>query len=149
MIRPLRQDDDLTPLVTAWAAEWDGARFGLSIDQEKVIADLKQTARGPESIVFAKIDDNQVVGILGLETFVNPYGRERIANEKKWYVMPKYRGQVRDFWIYAKGWAVVHGCTHIMLNASYMASDRCERVGALYEKMMGLAPFERAYIGRV
>ncbi len=148
MIRALLPEDDLTELVASWQSEWRGDIFGLAIEPAKVIRDLHEIAGGPRSTVLAKIVDGKVVGVMGLVIFQNPYGGEHIVNEHCWYVVPAHRGYVRDFFKAAREWARFKGCSHYILNASHMASGMCDRVSELYEKM-GLAPFERSFIGRV
>jgi hypothetical protein len=148
MIRPLREDDDLTLVLDAWAKEWQGEDFGLTIDPVKVEADIQKVAADNKCLVLALVKDNAVVGIMGLVTLTSAIGPERIANEHCWYVMPEHRTWMRSFITYAKAWAQTMGCSHLMLNASYMASDRADRVGSLYQKM-GLKPFENVFITEV
>jgi hypothetical protein len=148
MIRPLREDDDLQSLLGAWVQECNSDDFGLTIDTQKVDEDLKAVAQGTRSTVLALEKGGLVVGILGLVAFPSAMGPEQIANEHYWYVMPEHRGYLRSFITYARSWARTMACSHLMLNASYMASDRCERVGELYKKM-GLKPFENVFITEV
>lgn len=93
--------------------------------------------------------DDKAVGFMGLNTFISPLGGgEKIANEHLWYVMPAYRGNVRAFMTTAASWARKQGCSHLMMNASYMASDRCERVSEFYA-VMGFKPFENVFLMEV
>ncbi len=142
MIRFLNDSDNLLPLIEKWRQESNHAAFGLAANVQKVADNLKSL---PACLVMER--EGAVVGFMGISVFISSIGPERIANEHFWYVLPEYRGHVRGFVTVAKKWAREHGCTHLMLNASYMASDRCERVSKFYQ-MMGFAPFEHTYIGR-
>lgn len=142
MIRLLTQDDDLSSLIASWWKEGHVSDFGFSFDPQKMEAGIRSL---PGCLVMEW--EGRIVGFMGLAVFTSPFGPEQVANEHYWYVLPEHRGLAWAFIKHARKWAQEHGCSHVMLNASYMASDKCDRVSSLYEKM-GFEPFERTYLGR-
>jgi len=136
----------LIPLAAAWLRE---ARtdFGIDLDIETHLNDMQEYMNSDKADVLAlQTDDGKIVGYMGIRSFPNPLGRGFDAYEHLMFVHPDYRGMGAVRLIRAaENWAKYHGCNHLILNASYMASAGCDRVCKLYEKM-GYRPFEKSYI---
>lgn len=136
----------LAPLAQKWLAEGDGS-FGIDMDVQTHLGDMQRLADGEDSGVLALLDgEDVIVGYMGIFRFANPIGRGFVANEHMLFVHPDHRGVggiklVRA----AESWSQQHQCTHLILNASYLASSLCDRVCTLYERL-GYRKFEQTFI---
>lgn len=136
----------LRPVAESWRYESNPEAFGLTGDIDCFLKDLKKLIDGPNSDLL--VMDN-LGGFMGLTIFTSPLGCERIANEHYWYVLPEYRGvSSLRFLRAANRWAKAKGCSHIIMNASCLASDLHDRVCRLYEHF-GMKKFETEYMRRV
>jgi hypothetical protein len=136
----------LRPVAEEWAKEAQGNAFGLETNIDLHLEDLHALANRPESILLVLVGEKGLpVGYLGLHFFKNKLGHELIAEEKYWFISPQGRGRdslklIRE----AQKIAREAGATHILFTASYLASDKHDRITALYEHM-GMHPFESTY----
>lgn len=139
----------LTQVAESWASECNGEEMGIDIDIEVFLEKLADFALGPDSELFVIENDGIVFGILGMEIFDSPTGKQRVANEHYWYVIPEHRG-VSSIRLLRHGmkWAKDKNCSHIMLNASRLASNLHDEVCHLYE-CMGFKGFETVYIKNI
>lgn len=139
----------LRPLIERWAREANGAAFGLSIDVDRVLLDLQAMIDGQASDVLILVVDGVIAGLMGLHAFESPTGPQMIANEHYWYVAQEKRGRGSLEMIdAAKAWARAKGCTHMLFNASRLASDLHDDVCRVYEHK-GMKPFETTFIARI
>jgi len=140
------QSSTLRHIAEVWACEQQGGQFGLSADVEIHLRDLQNLIDGPNSDLLVAHRDDQPVGYLGLISFASPIGSQQIANEHCWYVLPEYRARVGVRLLRAaRRWARKHGCTHLLLNASRLASGKHDEICRLY-KAIGARHFETTYI---
>lgn len=145
-------DGDISRLVQvaeSWASECNGEEMGIDIDVAVFLEKLAEFARGPDSELFVIENDEIVFGILGMEIFDSPVGKQRICNEHFWYVIPEYRGASSIRLLrHGMKWAKEKGCSHIMLNASRLASNLHDEVCRLYERI-GFKEFETVYVKKI
>jgi GNAT superfamily N-acetyltransferase len=141
--------EDLRLIAEAWKAESNGNGFGLMMDADYYLADLKNLVEGEESDLLVLYDDNGIIGYMGITTFQSPLGRQKLANEHYWFVLPDKRGfgslRLLNF---AKQWAKDNGCSHLIMNASNVASDMHDKMCRLYEEL-GMKKFETSYIKEI
>ena len=137
--------DFLEPIAYAWLDEAHTKDFGLNAIWDKFKVSLQELADGPESVLLLLADDGKAVGFLGGVLFESPLDSQQIANEHFWYVIPKYRGRpVFKLMKAFRRWAREKGASHLMMNASMLASDKHDRMCKLYAKNM--KHFETTYL---
>ena len=137
----------LRDITDEWLLECRCNDFGISVDTEKQLDDLQKMVDGNGSALIVLLDgDNNAVGYLGIVVIDSPIGKQMIANEHYWYVCRHARGigSLRLL-VAAEEWAMERGCSHLIMNASVMASSLCDSVCKLYERL-GMAKFETSYI---
>ena len=99
--------------------------------------------------VLMLIDADEVIGIMGLQKFKSPFGKEYITNEHYLFVKQGHSLSGGQRLIGEAGrWAKEHGCSHLILNASNVASGLHDKVCNLY-KHLGLSKFETSYIKEI
>lgn len=135
--------DDLMFLIREWRGIGQQNGYGILVYVPDVLAYLSSLAT-----VFLLFDSGRLQGLLGMSIAQSPTGPQKIANEHFWYITPKYRGHARSMLKAAERWAKDHGCSHLIVNSSYMASDLCEKVSRIYE-LLRFKPFERVFIKEV
>jgi len=142
--------ETLRPIAESWQQEANNNEFGLLADNvNKYLAELHLVAYGSDSDLLVLYDGDNPVGYIGLRYFDSPLGANRIANEHYFYVIPEKRGMSSIRLLKtAKTLAGMRGCSHIIMNASNLASDMHEKVCGFYEKM-GMKLFETSYISEV
>lgn len=136
----------LRDLCESRKAEIQLGKFGVTIDEDKYKKDLQRFIDSSDTDLFVLFDNDIPIGYLGLEYFISPFGTQKMANEQNWYVMPDHRGigSIRLFSA-ASVMAKAKGCTHLIMNASMMASDMHDKLCKLYEKL-GMSKFETSFI---
>ena len=139
----------LAPIAESWRQEANGASFGLTIDTESHLQDLQRLIQSDDSAVLILVQGEKelfVIGYMGLQFFKNPLGPETVAQEHYWYVLPEKRGKGSLRLLSAADeWAKRHDCSHLIMNASHLASDSHDKVCRLYERK-GYQPFETSFI---
>jgi len=148
----IAKDDDLAGLVSIakrWIEEADFARFGLDVVISKGLSDLGELITGPNSDLFMLMKGEQCVGFMGIRSFPSPLGNNLVAEEHYLYVLPEHRGRGGLILLRAANkWAKDNMCTHLILNASNLASDMHDKTCKLYE-CMGMSKFETSFICQV
>lgn len=135
----------LKVVAESWRRECNGNAMGIDLDMDVHLADLQRLADSPDSDLFV-LYDGEPVGYMGLTVFQSPIGNQRIANEHYWYIIPSKRGiSALRFLKAAQEWAKEKGCSHLLMNASCLASDLHDGVCKLYEHK-GMKRFETTYI---
>lgn len=135
----------LRPLAEAWEKECNGEKFKINLDIEVFLRGLQGLIGGEQSTLLVLYRD-EPVGLMGVRVFNSPIGNQRIANEHLYFVLPEERGLSSIRLIRAaEQWAREKNCSHLILNASTLASDLHDKVCRLYGRM-GLAKFETSYI---
>jgi hypothetical protein len=141
-----KPDIDLIPLLREWRSETKMVEFGIQGYVPDTVEFLKNlTNKGTVLVLMAQ---NIPVGIMGLCPMKSPVGPQQIANEHFWYISPHFRGYGRKMLRAAEFWSKGHGCSHLIVNASYMASDLCDKVSKLYE-LLNFSHFEKSFIKEV
>jgi GNAT superfamily N-acetyltransferase len=139
----------LTPIAKRWLAEADFDRFGLDSRLAKGLEDLNELIAGVHSDLFMLMKDEQHIGFAGIRSFMSPVGENLIAEEHYLYVLPEYRGRGGLILLRAaREWAKENMCTHLIMNASTLASKLHDKVCKLYE-YMDMKKFETSYICEV
>ena len=143
--------EQLRPLAEKWLAECNASAFGLKAEVNKHLDNMWNFTVGmPDCDLLLLINDKeQVVGYMGLIIFISPLSDQKIANEHCYYVRPESRGAGGlRLLIEARKWAKSNGCSHLIMNASNLASDMHDKVCKLYQKM-NMRKFETSYIAEV
>lgn len=142
--------ETLRPIAEFWQKDVVNNDFGIIVDDiDKYLMELRIMASSENSSLIVLYDDGTPVGYIGLRYFDSPLGNQRMANEHYLYVIPEKRGLVSIRLIKnAKVLAQLKGCSHIIFNASNLASDLHDKVCNFYEKM-GMRKFETSFISEV
>jgi len=152
MVALLFQDDieKLRPIAEAWQRECKASDFGILADNiDKYLAELHSMAVSENAELLVLYDGRIPVGYIGLQYFDSPLGNQRMANEHFFYVIPDKRGIASmRLMKMAKQCAKTKGCSHVIFNASNLASDLHEKVCRLYERT-GMKKFETSFISEV
>ncbi len=136
----------LRPIAQCWYGTTYVNRFRINIDVDTHLSDLKRLIDSPDSDLLVLMDNDNAVGYMGVQAFTSPLGRQKITNEHYWYVLAGSRGigSMRLIKL-AQRWAKDKGCSHLIMNASNLASDLHDRICGLYEQI-GMTKFETSYI---
>lgn len=137
----------LEPIVDEWLSEVNTDRFGISIDKNKAIDDLRQMTFGEDADLFLLVVQDKVVGFSGVIIYENRLTDHKIANEHYLYILPKYRKGKNPLKLIraVEKWSEEKGCSHILMNASNMASDKHDKLCRVYGRL-GYKLFESSYI---
>ena len=129
--------ETLRPIVESWQKNVMTNEFGIIADDvNKYLAELHSIAFGQSSDLLVLYDRDEPVGYFGLRYFSSPLGEQVMANESFYYVLPEKRSISSLKLIKsAKMLAKMKGCSHLILNASNLASDSHEKLCRVYEKM--------------
>lgn len=137
----------LSSIALQWETEANPEKFGIKCSLDKFLASLQELASNPQSALLLLCDDSgNVHGFMGCVLFDSPLDGQLIANEHFWFVTPKHRNGTAAMRLIkaAKAWAKANGASHLIMNASMLASDSHDRVCKLYERTM--KHFETTYI---
>lgn len=139
--------ETLRPIVEDWQTDVKDNEFGLLADNvDKYLAELHLIAYGNDSDLLVLYDNDEPIGYIGLRYFESPLGANRVANEHYFYVRHDKRGTTSMRLLKnAKILAKLRGCSHVIMNASNLASDLHDKVCEFYKKL-GMKKFETSYI---
>ena len=138
--------EQIRPLAISWKESCDCSSFGLSEDVDIFLTGLIDLVSGKDSDLLLLKENEKIVGFMGLTKFKSPLGNDDIANEHYLFVAKEHRGRGSlKLLATAKSWAKAKGCSHLILNASYAASETHDRVCKLYERL-GYQRFETSFI---
>lgn len=138
--------EKLRPIAEAWQEECKADEFGILADVDKYLAELQSMVVNANADLLVLYDEHQPIGYIGLQYFDSPLGNQKMANEHFFYVIPESRGMASmRLMKMAKQCAKAKGCSHIIFNASNLASSLHDRVCRLYERS-GMKKFETAFI---
>jgi GNAT superfamily N-acetyltransferase len=137
----------VAPIAIQWKNLCNGISMGIDVRFDNFMADVEALIRDNDKDLLLLLEDTgEVVGYMGITTFDNPLGNQKIANEHYWYVSESHRGRGSLLLVSAaRKWAKEKGCSHLIMTASTLASDLHDRVCNLYEHL-GLKKFETSYI---
>lgn len=142
--------ETLRPIAESWREEMRANEFGIIVDDvDKFLNELYNMSSRADSDLLVLYDEETPVGYIGLQYFDSPLGNQKMANERFFFVMPESRGMTSMRLLKsAKFLAKLKGCSHIIFNASNLASDMHDKVCSFYEKM-SFNLFETSYISKV
>ena len=142
--------ETLRPIAESWREEMRANEFGIIADDiDKFLTELGSMASKADSDLLVLYDGDEPVGYIGLQYFDSPLGEQRMANEHYFFVIPEKRGLASMRLIKnAKFIAKLKGCSHLILNASNLASNMHDKICGFYEKS-GMKLFETSYISEV
>ncbi len=139
----------LKKLVVEWKDDCNGGLMGFELNTDTYLTTLKDMVSDIDSDIILLVDGDIIVGYMGVEWFVSPLGPNRIGNEHYWFVSKEHRGYGSMLLFEAaKKWCKDNRCSHIMMNASTLASDMHDKMCNLYEKY-GMSKFETSYIKEI
>lgn len=136
----------LRPVALQWQKTCNGKDMKIDIDIETHLVDLASLIASDDADLFLLLKDNEPIGYMGVKCFKSPLGNQLIANEHYLYVSSKFRGfSTLQLIRQARKWAKEKGCSHIIFNASKLASDMHDKVCCFY-KRIGMKRFETSFI---
>jgi len=148
MIRECANIEEIKPLIQRWHKETNGKDFDLDICLEDAYADFQALINRKDCNLFVLVKDRPV-GFIGVVSFKSPIGRYKMANEHYFYVLPENRGIGSIRLIKAVfDWAKEQRCSHVLMNASMLASNLHDQVCEIYE-CMGMKKFETTHILKI
>ena len=128
---------DLRPLAESWAEEWQG-----EYDIEQGMRDLTCLKEGENSEVFVLIDDDNIVGAMGIIILDMFFTKDDYSAVRYWFILPEYRYLAKGLINFARKWSSDNACKKIMV-CENESSVSC----AEFYKIMGFKKFETVYIG--
>jgi GNAT superfamily N-acetyltransferase len=148
-----KTEDDINALSNvfeAWQLEGKekAEHFGFNLDVLCHSVYLLKMVQLDMAAVFILRDNDKPCGYMGCLIYESPIGRDNMASEHFWYVLPEYRGSARLLLDAAMAWARENDCQHFHVTASRLAGDRYEHVCRLYGHL-GFEPFESSFIKRL
>jgi len=133
--------------VESWQENVQDNDFGIIADDiDKYLNELGYMVLRPDADLIVLYDGETPVGYIGLRYFSSPLGSQMMAEEHFFFVIPEKRGLASMRLLKnAKYLAKLKGCSHIIFNASNLASELHDKLCRVYEKM-GFMKFETSYV---
>lgn len=149
VIKATNSLDDIEALKEV-ALEWrdtcNAKEFGIDLEPEVYFRDLTNLIEREDSDLLLLMKRDKVIGYMGLRYFQSPLGNQIICNENFWYVSCNHRGRGALLLLRAaRKFAKEKGCSHLIMNASNLASEMHDRLCRFYERI-GFKKFETSYI---
>ena len=131
----------------SWQENVQDNDFGIIADDiDKYLNELGYMVLRPDADLIVLYDGETPVGYIGLRYFSSPLGSQMMAEEHFFFVIPEKRGLASMRLLKnAKYLAKLKGCSHIIFNASNLASELHDKLCRVYEKM-GFMKFETSYV---
>ena len=138
--------ENFVSVIKSWYLETQKTEFGLEVDLLTATLDINQLVLSPDSDVLVLIDNDVIIGFLGIASSCSKLSAQKVAEERYYYVIPENRG-ISSLRLLraAYQWAKDRGCTHFIIYASNLASVLHDRTCQLYEKL-GMRKYETSYI---
>jgi hypothetical protein len=143
-IEQISDVEQLRSLGQCWMLEQNGDDFGLDIDLETIMADLDRWIQA-EGTIFIAYDGVQPVGFFAVFAVPSFLGKQKIAIERYWFAIPGFSVAGPRLYCEAVRWAKENNCSHLIINASRLASAMHDKVCLFLEKN-GAKPFETSFI---
>ncbi len=137
----------IRPLYDDWAAIANGQKFGLDIDIEYADANLQKLLLAGGTLLVA-YDADQPVGFFSISPMQSFFGRQTFAMETMWFALPSSPRAGLLLFKEAIKWTESHGCSHLMLSGSWLASGMHDAVCRFCEKV-GAVQFETVYLLKI
>lgn len=146
----LEDVERLKPVAWQWKEVCNNKELGIEIVPETYFADVANLIDKDDADLFLLINDKEeVVGYMGITCFNSPLGNQKIAQEHYWFVSGENRGRGTMLLIKTiKQWSKEKGCTHLIMNASNLASNMHDRLCKFYGRI-GMKKFETSYIQEI
>ncbi len=138
----------LHPLLRHWEKICHGDAFGLEVTVAGVEQDLQARLDLGNGTLLLAWDGIELVGFFAVSAVKSPLSGQQIAVETFWFALPNKKMAGPALFRAAQQWAKVHGCTHLIVSASRLASGLHDKVCSFCEKV-GMKPFETAFICEV
>jgi GNAT superfamily N-acetyltransferase len=137
------------PLAQQWRAECNADTFGLDTYQaETILGELQSWLDERPGVLLVALDGEKPVGFFAVFAVKSFLGEQNIALEKYWYALPNYSLAGVRLFRAAQQWAEEQGCSHLIVAASNLASEKHDKVCRFCQDM-GMQLFETAYIQEV
>lgn len=146
IIEQCQDVEQLKPLGESWLQELKADEFGLNVDLDVIIQDLKRCVLDTEdSAILVAKDGGGIVGVFAVFAVPSYLGRQKMAVEKYWFTKEHHNVAGPRLYVEAVNWAKKYGCSHLITSGSKMASDRHDSICRFLEKT-GARHFETSYI---
>ena len=143
--------DQIKHVALEWKETCKANDLGITMDPDVYFEKLGELLDVEDAELFLLLNlENEVVGYIGVESFYSPLDNQKIAIEHHWYMLEKCRGGSGAMRLVTavQGWAKENGCSHLIMNASNLASGLHDKVCKFYESI-GMELFESGYISRL
>ncbi len=149
LAKSIEDIEAIRPLIKTWIDSSNREYFSLTIDIDIVLADLMNLVDSESSDLLLLKKEKETIGFMGITKFKSPLCNDDIANEHYWFVNEEHRGKGSlKLLAMAQSWAKVKSCSHLIMNASNLASGMHDKVCSFYERV-GMKKFETSYIQEV
>lgn len=136
------------PLLERWSEICRGAEFGLDFSVDGVERDLQARLDLGDGTLILAYDGIELVGFFAVFKTKSSLSEQPIAVETFWFAVPNHKLAGPALFHNARLWAKNHGCTHLVVSGSRLASGLHDKVCSFCERV-GMKPFETVYIGEV
>ena len=136
------------PLLEQWHEIQHGEVFGLDVSVAATEADLQARLDLGDGTLLVAWDGIELVGFFAVFKAKSSLSDQQLAVEIFWFAKPNHHSAGPALYHRAKVWAKDHGCTHLVVSGSHLASDLHDKVCAFCERL-GMQAFETSYIGRI
>ena len=141
--------NDIRMLAEEWLKIANDDEFNLDLDYDIAIENLATVIKTGGTILLACEDDSDIaVGFFALSPMSSFFGKQLIAMETMWFCLPNAHRAGPALLRAAKQWAIEHGCSHLMISGSRLASDMHDKVCHFCERSGG-KQFETVYLMKV
>jgi len=137
--------EELRRLGESWLELQNGDKFGIKIDVDAILKDAAATLKLNSGVVIGAKENDEWVGFMHIFVAGSFLGDQLMAVEKYWYARPNAIMAAPRMLAQAKIWAAEKGCSHLIMSASNLASDKYPHVCGFYTRC-GLKLFESSYI---
>ena len=143
--------DEMKHVFLEWKETRNANHLGLTIDTDIYLKKLAELIDRDDAALFLLLNlENKAIGYMAVESFYSPLDNQKIATEHYWYMLEKCRGGIGAMRLLTavQEWAKENGCSHLIMNASNLASGLHDKVCKFYEKI-GMTKFETSYIKEI
>jgi len=173
VIKATNSIDDIEALkdiAFEWKHTCNGKVFGIDLRPETHFKDLADLIEDKSSELFLLLKKDRIIGYMGVVFFDSPLGNQKICSEHYWYVSGIFDSPLGNqkicsehYWYVSgknrgcgtmlllraiKNWAKEKGCSHLIMNASCLASNMHDKLCSFYEKI-GFRKFETSFIKEI
>jgi hypothetical protein len=119
------------------------SKFLGKFDIERFVTFWKNQIENGQGVIFAALDDGEIIGAIGGMAYPEPYIDEISVQEFFWFVRPGNRG-LAGLRLYDafEGWAIEKGASHIRM--VHLMDSMPEKLERVYGRL-GFVPVEKLY----